>query len=84
MTDVLDLLPAMVVPLEGVDPEHAYCWGMEAGIFMRDLRDGEGEGFNLVHAGNLGMIEMIAAHYGWHVNVLGLNGSLMAVDVVRV
>jgi hypothetical protein len=61
----------MVVNLEGVPAAMAYGWGIEAGCFMVEVRQGEAEGTQVFHAGNMGMIEMICAEAGMDVDILG-------------
>lgn len=59
----------LVVDLTGVPASDAYAWGVEAGVFMQDIRKGEAEGMQVFHRGNMGMIEMIAAEKGYDVDI---------------
>lgn len=68
---------AVVVKLEGVTASDAYAWGIEAGCFMADVRNGEVCGMYMFNAGNMGMIQMIAAGGGLAIEIYGSENELL-------
>lgn len=73
----------MVVNLKGVPAVIAYGWGLEAGVFMMEIRAAGAEGPHVFHAGNLGMIEMIATEAGLDVDVLSSQDDFILCQVSK-
>lgn len=73
----------MVVNLKGVPAAMAYGWGLEAGVFMVEVREGHAEGTQIFSAGNMGMIEMICAEAGMDVDILGSENEQLLCRVKR-
>jgi hypothetical protein len=72
-----------VVSLRGVPAALAYAMGMEAGVFIRDAANGEGEGTFLFHAANIGMIEMICVEEGLTLDVVSSSDDWLECHVYK-
>ena len=73
----------VVVCLIGVTPSDAYAWGCETGAFIQyDYKKMLGR--HTVFAGNLMMLEMLAAERHMHIDVLGQQGAMMQIEITPV
>jgi len=73
----------LVVNLKGVPAAMAYGWGMEAGVFMTQVRDGTAIGIQVFAAGNIGMIEMICTENHLDLDVLSSEDEYVLVKVTK-